>query len=67
MEKQALIDHYHCCATCRHFGFREAGGEKQPYCTRLGYDTQPKYQFNCWQPKDRVVKAIEKKLGDRLG
>ncbi|WEG14894.1 hypothetical protein PU629_04380 [Pullulanibacillus sp. KACC 23026] len=56
-----MENHYHHCASCRHFGFREQDGKKQPMCTRLGYDTLPHYQFNCWNPKPRVKMAMQKK------
>ncbi|WP_409298400.1 hypothetical protein V1498_09050 [Peribacillus sp. SCS-26] len=29
-------------------------------CTRLGFDTMPRYQFNCWKPKEQVVRLIKK-------
>ncbi|GLY09748.1 hypothetical protein Bbad01_09640 [Bacillus badius] len=32
------------------------------YCARLQYETKPAYQFNCWNPKDQVVKLLKKKL-----
>ncbi|MGV3489305.1 MAG: hypothetical protein ACO1OC_12080 [Tuberibacillus sp.] len=59
---ETIINHYHHCASCRHFGFQDEDGKKVPMCTRLGYRTQPSYQFNCWDPKPRVKAAMEKKL-----
>ncbi|MBM7680225.1 hypothetical protein JOD43_000384 [Pullulanibacillus pueri] len=57
-----IVDHYHHCATCQHFGFRAEENKKYPMCTRLGFDTKPEYQFDCWDPKPRVRAAIQKKL-----
>lgn len=28
-------------------------------CVRLGYETKPKYQFNCWEPKPHILKLME--------
>lgn len=61
-----IIDHYHHCASCRHFGFRSEGGKKLPICTRLGFDTKPYYQFNCWDPKPRVREAMEEKIAQHV-
>ncbi|WP_085521311.1 hypothetical protein [Tuberibacillus sp. Marseille-P3662] len=62
-ERQAIINHYHACASCRHFGHDDRQGKQVPICRRLGYDTQPDWQFNCWDPKPRVKQAIHKKMG----
>ncbi|MCU9594904.1 hypothetical protein OEV82_10690 [Caldibacillus thermolactis] len=51
---------YHCCATCIHFGIEKTEEGINTKCTRLGYDTNPKYKFNCWVPKERVRRAMEK-------
>jgi len=32
------------------------------YCRRLGYETKPYYQFNCWTPKPNVRKLMEKEM-----
>ncbi len=32
-------------------------------CERLGYDTQPAYQFNCWTPRKHVVALMNKEMG----
>lgn len=51
---------FQCCASCIHFlAKREQDGMKY-YCSRLKYETNPKYQFNCWTPKERVRKLMEK-------
>lgn len=53
------MDRFHCCATCVHFKV-----EKNPRttyrCSRLGYDTNPKYKFNCWDPKENVRALMNK-------
>ncbi len=55
-----MTNRYHCCATCKHFRIdRFEDGSRRVYCKRLGFDTKPTYQFNCWDPKDRVVKAMK--------
>nr|WP_233096225.1 hypothetical protein [Alicyclobacillus sp. SO9] len=52
---------YHCCASCVYFrSERRDRGELLMYCSRLGYDTKPSYQFNCWTPKERVRERILK-------
>jgi len=58
---------YHCCATCVHFRV-EKGQEKNTVyrCSRLGYETQPAYQFNCWKPKDHVRLLMEKEKNQDL-
>ena len=50
---------YHCCATCTHYEIRRDMAEKF-YCSRLGFATSPKYQFNCWVPKDDIQERIKK-------
>ncbi len=50
---------YHCCATCVHFDVIKK--ERTTYqCSRLGFETKPTYQFNCWEPKDIVKRKMEK-------
>ncbi|MEK4147604.1 MULTISPECIES: hypothetical protein [Robertmurraya] len=54
---------FHACASCIHFrATREEQGMKY-YCSRLGYETKPHYQFNCWSPKERVRKLMKKREG----
>ncbi|AMA73919.1 MULTISPECIES: hypothetical protein [Aneurinibacillus] len=51
---------YHCCATCRHFQVVKQPGQKTSYrCARLGYETRPVYQFNCWNPKEIVSERMK--------
>lgn len=51
---------YHCCATCVNFAVRKDDGRTSYHCSRLGYETKPTYQFNCWDPKEKVRQLIEK-------
>lgn len=60
-----LHNRYHCCATCRHFAIDKTDERNIPYCARLGYETKPDYQFNCWDPKERVKQAMNKPLTAR--
>ncbi|MFK3961314.1 hypothetical protein [Guptibacillus hwajinpoensis] len=54
-----LYSRFHCCATCIHFKVVKA--EKTSYrCARLGFETKPTYQFNCWEPKEVVKRKMEK-------
>lgn len=54
------MDKYHCCATCINFEvIRNASGVIYK-CSRLGYDTKPTYQFDCWTPNDNVKKLMNK-------
>lgn len=54
---------FHACATCIHFQAVRIDGKMNYRCKRLGYDTRPNYQFNCWTPKEQVLKLIEKEKG----
>lgn len=60
--KKGFGSKYHCCASCRHFTSGREDGKTYNRCVRLGYDTQPKYRFNCWDPKERVKKRIDQTL-----
>ncbi|KMK94089.1 hypothetical protein ABER02_20055 [Rossellomorea marisflavi] len=52
---------FHVCATCIHFrAYKENGGTRY-ICARLGFDTRPSYRFDCWVPKEQVVKLMEKR------
>ncbi|OXS80228.1 hypothetical protein [Domibacillus enclensis] len=55
-----LDSRFHACATCRQFqAFK--GPEKMIYrCRRLGFETNPGYRFDCWDPKDQVKKLMDK-------
>jgi hypothetical protein len=50
---------FHCCASCEHFRAVKRDGGMRYDCTRLGYETNPQYQFNCWSPKEHIKKLIE--------
>ncbi len=51
---------YHCCATCINYEVKKVQGKMVYRCSRLGYDTKPTHQFNCWEPKEAVKKLMEK-------
>ncbi len=53
----------HFCATCRWIEHR---APKTYVCTRLGYQTQPRWKFRCWTPRARYVSA-EGKRDDPAG
>ncbi|RJS62465.1 hypothetical protein CJ483_05035 [Bacillus sp. PK3_68] len=59
-----MVNHFHACATCRHFQPVKAEKGMRYYCARLQYETKPRYQFNCWDPKDQVVKLLNRKLDE---
>jgi hypothetical protein len=42
-------------------GKLNAKGNITYLCSRLGFETKPKHQFNCWTPKEEVVKLMNKK------
>lgn len=54
------MKNFHCCATCQHFRVVKKEGGTTYQCSRLGYETKPVYQFNCWNPKENVRKLMEK-------
>ncbi|MGO4886328.1 hypothetical protein ACJ2A9_01095 [Anaerobacillus sp. MEB173] len=55
------MNRYHCCASCKWFRVEKNSGQKTTYhCRRLGYATNPKYQFNCWDPKEAVIKRMNR-------
>ncbi|OMP65661.1 hypothetical protein [Domibacillus epiphyticus] len=57
---QHLNTRFHACATCRHFQALKTAGKMKYTCRRLGFETNPGYRFNCWDPKENVKKLIEK-------
>ncbi|QHS22488.1 hypothetical protein GWK91_05765 [Virgibacillus sp. MSP4-1] len=59
--KENRLNNYHCCATCVHFLAGREDGKVVTKCKRLGYYTKSNYQFNCWDPKPRIRKILEKK------
>lgn len=40
----------HFCATCVWIRHQSPHGF---VCSRLGYRTQPRWKFRCWEPRDR--------------
>ncbi|MED3553561.1 hypothetical protein [Cytobacillus praedii] len=61
MNKEA----YHVCATCIHFHAEKAKKGMNYFCKRLGYETRPNYQFNCWTPKKHVQELIDKRMEEK--
>ncbi|WP_231373234.1 MULTISPECIES: hypothetical protein [Bacillaceae] len=55
-----LNTRFHACATCRHFEAVKTSANMIYRCRRLGFETNPSYRFNCWDPKDNVRKLMEK-------
>ncbi|KGP93218.1 hypothetical protein N780_13035 [Pontibacillus chungwhensis BH030062] len=51
---------FHCCATCVHFTIIKEKRKSKRFCERLGYETDPKWKFNCWTPKEHVVTLMKK-------
>ncbi|OKL38361.1 hypothetical protein BLL40_00520 [Domibacillus mangrovi] len=51
---------FHACATCCHFEAVKTPANMMYRCRRLGFETNPSYRFNCWDPKDNVRKLMEK-------
>ncbi|APH04668.1 hypothetical protein A9C19_07860 [Bacillus weihaiensis] len=60
-EDSRPLNKYKVCATCIHFEAKRQGREMVYYCSRLNYATKPTYSFNCWNPKDHVIKLMEKR------
>ncbi|WP_240628558.1 hypothetical protein [Bacillus salacetis] len=60
MDKKMKDSRYHACATCRHFSAERMDGKMLYHCKRLGFETKPEYQFNCWNPKDHIRKLMKK-------
>ncbi|MFD2369764.1 hypothetical protein ACFSO0_07280 [Brevibacillus sp. GCM10020057] len=50
---------YHCCASCIHFRVEKAAGKVTYRCSRLTYETQPHYRFQCWSPRESVRRLME--------
>lgn len=49
----------HFCATCKNFKIIKEIGKKPRYlCTRLKYETKPKFKFKCWE--DRGLPRTDK-------
>ncbi|MNR55793.1 hypothetical protein D3C85_1762450 [compost metagenome] len=60
------VNRYHCCATCKCIQIgRDGAGRAKAVCTRLGYSTHPKYQFDCWDPRQAIVDKMEEESNKR--
>lgn len=57
---------YKVCATCINFEATKTKCGMQYRCKRLGFDTKPSYSFNCWNPKDHVLKLMKKRIKEEL-
>lgn len=62
MEKNS----FHACATCINFQPEKRKDGMFYFCSRLGYETKPDYQFNCWAPKEHIIHLMEKRKGENL-
>lgn len=51
---------YHACATCVNFVPTRKDKGMVYFCSRLGYETNTDYVFNCWEPKENIIKLIKK-------
>ncbi len=61
IERVFMLNRFHCCSTCIWYEVKKKrGGPPVFRCSRLGYETKPTYQFDCWQPKERVKKRMER-------
>jgi hypothetical protein len=60
IEEAQMTLKYHACATCVNFAAGKTKNGMVYRCVRLGFETKPNYQFNCWVPKENVKKLIEK-------
>jgi hypothetical protein len=66
-EEKMKNSRYHACATCKNFSAERIDGKMHYHCTRLGYQTKPEYQFNCWDPEEHIRKLIEKEDNEASG
>jgi hypothetical protein len=55
---------FHCCATCKNFGVKKSGSGIKYICERLGFETNPSYRFDCWDPKETVIRLMEKQTNN---
>ncbi|GAA0359357.1 hypothetical protein [Bacillus horti] len=60
MQEEASKSRFHCCATCKNFVSQRNDENDMVYlCSRLGYETKPSYQFNCWEPKENIKRLMD--------
>ncbi|WP_299093202.1 hypothetical protein [uncultured Metabacillus sp.] len=52
---------YQVCATCIHFEALKIDRKMKYLCRRLKYETKPNYSFQCWDPKDHVIRLMKKR------
>jgi hypothetical protein len=52
---------YQVCATCIYFQAERIDHKMRYFCSRLKYETKSSYSFNCWSPKEHVIKLMEKR------
>lgn len=52
---------YRVCATCIHFEAMRIEKKMIYLCSRLKYETKPSYSFQCWDPKEHVIRLMEKR------
>jgi hypothetical protein len=52
---------FHACATCIHYKVEKNNNEVIYKCSRLGFETKPTHKFNCWTPKEQVLKLMKKR------
>ncbi|MBP3951169.1 hypothetical protein [Bacillus suaedae] len=57
---------FHCCATCEHFQAEKKQNGMYYGCKRLGFETKPSYQFDCWNPKEHIKSLIAKETSKRI-
>nr|WP_147805302.1 hypothetical protein [Alkalicoccus halolimnae]TXF81318.1 hypothetical protein FTX54_16005 [Alkalicoccus halolimnae] len=60
-----MSSNYHCCATCIHFSAEKTSSGMKYHCVRLGFQTRPEYQFNCWEPREDIKKKMLQKQHER--
>lgn len=56
----AKKNQYHACATCVNFVSTRKDKKMVYFCSRLGYETKTDYVFDCWEPKENILKLIKK-------
>jgi hypothetical protein len=54
-------DSFHACATCIYYLVEKKNSQITYKCSRLGYETKPTHKFNCWTPKEKVIKLMKKR------
>ncbi|MFS0863319.1 hypothetical protein AB3M96_11450 [Fredinandcohnia sp. 179-A 10B2 NHS] len=61
---EASRTRFHACATCVNFKAEKIDSKMNYSCIRLGYETKPEYQFNCWDPKEHIRKLMKKQTSE---